>query len=441
MRNAVPLLFLLLGWLPGTSALAAPAAAPAPIVIMLSWDGVRHDYPDLMELPGLARVAGEGVRAGRLTPVFPSNTFPGHVSLATGTFPDRHGIIDNHFYDASGRQYRYSADADWIEAEPLWIAAERQGVPTATYFWVGSETDWRGRGTRYRISPFDGGRPESVKVDQILEWLALPEEDRPRLIMSYWAGADHLGHEHGPAVEEVVGQMRDQDRQLQRLLAGIDALALWPRATLIVVSDHGMTEMARYLDLSGALEDAGIAARVVGSAVANVYLEDPAQLEAALAAVAHLAPSQAYRRADIPPRWRLTHPTRTGDLVLVTEPPYTFSRPAGMAGYLRSALFAMGRSFGGHGYDPRLPDMGGIFMAMGRGVPTDLVLPEVHQVDVAATAARLLGIEPPRQSEGHAVRGIGEHLVGGERPQMDGAGSASRGSSAVGASGARASRR
>jgi hypothetical protein len=34
------------------------------VVVLLSWDGVRHDYPDRAALPGLARMAADGVRAG-----------------------------------------------------------------------------------------------------------------------------------------------------------------------------------------------------------------------------------------------------------------------------------------------------------------------------------------------------------------------------------------
>ena len=176
-------------------ALASPArsaepavSAPAPIVVVLSWDGVRHDYPDMGDYPALKRMAREGVRADRLLPVFPSATFPGHVSMATGTYPDRHGVVDNRFFDSARGYYQDRGDADWIEAEPLWIAAERQGVPSATYFWVGSETDWRGQGTRMRVAPFDATHSEMRKVAQILEWLALPESERPRLIMSYWSG-------------------------------------------------------------------------------------------------------------------------------------------------------------------------------------------------------------------------------------------------------------
>ena len=390
---------------------------PEPVVVVLSWDGVRHDYPDRVPLPALERMAREGVRAARLIPVFPSNTFPGHVSLATGTFPDRHGIVDNHFFDPDRGRYRMESDADWIEAEPLWIAAERQGVPAATYFWVGSESDWRDQGTRFRMAPFDGRRPEAEKVDKILEWLALPAAERPRLIMSYWAGTDHEAHDHGPDSHAVSRQLEAQDRELGRLLSGIDLREAWTYTTLIVVSDHGMTRIGPYLGIREVLEDADIGARVTGGAVANVYLDDPATLERARAAIESLEHVTIYRRDEVPDELRLAHPTRSGDLVAVTRPPYSFSRPDGIAGPLRSWLHALGMSFGGHGYHPRHPDMAGVFLALGRGVPSDLVLPEVQQVDVAATVARLLQMKPPRQSEGRPVRGIGEHLIGTERSE------------------------
>ncbi len=414
---AAALRLLLVGalLLPGLAGAADVEGRPLPVVILVSMDGVRHDFPDRTNLPAMARMARDGVRAGRLTPVYPSDTFPGHVSLATGAYPEKHGIVDNTFIDSSLGRYHMDDDADWIQAEPLWIAAERQGIPAATYFWVGSETDWHGQGVRYREAPFDSRRPDSVKVDKILEWMALPPGVRPRLIMSYWAGDDHVAHEHGPDSEEVTQALVADDAQLGRLMDGLDRLRAWPYTTLILVSDHGMTHIGRYLDLAGVLEDAGIRAEVTGSAVANVYLEDPKQADAAIDAIRTLDPVRVYRKDDLPADLRLFHPTRTGDLVVLTDPPNTFSRPPGMAGYLRSWLHAVGMSFGGHGYDPQLPDMGGIFFATGRGVPRELVLPEVRQVDVAPTVARLLHMQPPRDSEGRPVRGIGEQLVGNDR--------------------------
>ncbi len=391
----------------GSAVSNAPGEPDAdPIVVVLSWDGMRHDFPDLGEFPGLRRVEREGARAGRLTPVFPSNTFPTHVSMATGTHPDRHGIVDNVFLDPDRGRYAYDADANWIEAEPLWIAAQRQGVDTATYFWVGSESDWRGLGTRYRVAPFDGDRPESVKVDQILEWLALPEGERPRLIMSYWAGADSIGHDEGPNGRGIAAQIRAQDLQLVRLLEGIDALELWPRLSLILVSDHGMAVATDYLDIRGALADAGIKARVLGGAVAQVHLEEPADDALVRSTLdeffAEVPGSSYYKREELPAPYRLRRDTRLGDWVLLVPPPYTLYEVSASQRALINAATLMGKELGMHGYDPQHPDMGGIFFAMGRSVPKALPA-EVRQIDLAATVAKLLAIEPPQHSEGEAI--------------------------------------
>jgi predicted AlkP superfamily pyrophosphatase or phosphodiesterase len=216
----------------------APLNAPAPAVILLSLDGVRHDYLDRARFPAFERIAREGLRASRLVPVYPSNTFPGHVSLATGATPAVHGIVDNQFWDRARRaRFDYANDASWIEAEPLWVAAERQGVPAATFFWVGSETDWHGVSARYRVAPFDAKIGEAQKVAQILAWLDLPERERPRLVMSWWHGADRAGHAHGPDHPDIAKEVAGQDRALGALLAGLDARGAWSHTTLIVVSE------------------------------------------------------------------------------------------------------------------------------------------------------------------------------------------------------------
>lgn len=375
----------------------ASEATRKPTVILLSWDGLRHDFPDRGTFPGLKRMEQAGVRAGRLTPVFPSNTFPAHVSLATGTYPDRHGIVDNHFFARQKASwYHMSSEADWIQAEPLWIAAERQGVLTATYFWVGSESDWRGQGTRYRIAPFDGRRPEHKKVDQILAWLRLPVNEQPRLIMSYWAGVDSVAHRYGPDSPEVATQLASQDVQLQRLLAGLDGLDRWEYTTVILVSDHGMAASDGLIDIKEALAGAGIEAEVVGATVAHVFVEDQNLNERAGAVLRDLNPVRVYRGTELPGELRLGFPDRVGDWVVATEPPFSFTRPPGWQGVI-----------GMHGYDPSLVEMGASFLALGRGVPSDLEIANVHQIDVAATVAHLLGIDPPLQSEGLPVPGIG----------------------------------
>jgi hypothetical protein len=258
--------------------LALAAAADArPVVILLSFDGVRHDYLDEGGLAAFERIAREGARAEALVPVFPSTTFPSHVSLATGAPPDVHGVVGNKFLDAELGFFDYGNDARFLDAEPLWAAAERQGVPAAVFFWVGSETDWRGVGARHRKAPFDARIGEAEKVAQILAWLDLPGPERPGLVMAWWHGADHAGHDHGPDSDATRESLREQDRILGTLLAGLDARNAWPETTLLIVSDHGMTAYRETLDVGALLADAGVRTRRVihAMATAQVHLARP----------------------------------------------------------------------------------------------------------------------------------------------------------------------
>jgi predicted AlkP superfamily pyrophosphatase or phosphodiesterase len=389
--------------------LAALAAQAAPTVILLSFDGVRHDMPARVPGGALARMQREGAAAERLVPVFPSSTFPGHVSLATGTYPDRHGIVDNQFIDRERGEFRMDNDASWIQAEPLWAAAERQGVPAAVYFWVGSETDWRGQSVHQRVAPFDASVDESEKVARILGWLDLPGASRPRLILSWWHGADHAGHQRGPDDAGVARALREQDAALGQLLAALDARHAWSDTTLLVVSDHGMTAVTSEVPLARLLADAGVRARIGGGgSVAQLFLADPAQRERAEAALAGRSGIQVVRGEALPEALRLRHPTRTGDLVVIASPGVALRESPRGERALRVLATPFGWKRGMHGFAPDHPDMGGILLALGRGVAPGTRLPPQRMIDVAPTVARLLGIAPPASSEGRPIAGIGE---------------------------------
>ncbi|MEM7410775.1 MAG: ectonucleotide pyrophosphatase/phosphodiesterase [Myxococcota bacterium] len=408
MSSRAALLAALLWWT-SAGAWAADSEAPLePTVIVISLDGVRHDYLERASFPALGRMARQGARAEALVPVYPSSTFPGHVSLATGTYPDVHGIVDNVFWDPARGRFDYANDASWIEAEPLWAAAERQGVPAATFFWVGSETDWRGVGARHRRAPFDSGIGEAEKVRQILAWLALPAAERPRLILSWWHGADRVGHSHGPDHPAVVESLSEQDAHLARLLAALDARNAWPHTTLLVVSDHGMTTAEHTIPLGETLSSAGVEARIeTGAAVAHLFFEETDAVARAEAALEGLAGATVHRRAAFPRALRLTHPRRSGDLIVQATPPYTFRR----GGLLATVGDLLGRRRGLHGYRASEPDMQGILLALGRGVAPGETLGPAAMIDVAATVSALLGIDPPAQSEGAPIPGIGPPLA------------------------------
>ena len=357
-------------------------------VIVISMDGVRHDISKNNDLDAFKRMEKNGVRAEYLIPVFQSTTYPAHVSLATGVYPDKHGILHNSFLDKEKGRFSYDADANWLDVPPIWVLAEQQNIRSAVFFWVGSETDWHSIGASYRRAPFDANIKEEVKIEQILNWLDMNDEERPRLIMSYWDGTDELGHLQGPSSDDINQQMARQNSLLNGLLSEIDKREAWGYVTIFVVSDHGMTEVNHYIDLEALLDESGVTATLSeGPAVSHLFLKEQ-DIDDALQFFKSQQNIMAFKKEDLPKTWRMNHPTRTGDIVLATEAPSMFT--------------SYGRPNGMHGYAPEMEDMRAIFYGMGAGINPQQLGP-VHQVDLMPTVSKILGIKIPHAIDGKAL--------------------------------------
>src|SRR5262245_58676001 len=121
------------------------SAAPPSITILVSFDGWRWDYDTKAPAPALRALMARGVRSEALVPAFPSKTIPNHYTMATGLYPGHHGMIVNVIQDpGTGRVFLRTdrasvTDPTWWGGEPIWNAAQRQGLIAATMFWPGSE--------------------------------------------------------------------------------------------------------------------------------------------------------------------------------------------------------------------------------------------------------------------------------------------------------------
>ena len=180
------ILYFLLFWL-----LAVPSAVQARrYTVMVSLDGFRRDYVRIYDTPFLNRLAREGVQA-TMQPSFPSVTFPNHYTLATGLYPDHHGIISNSFTDRkSGLRFslsdkRTKQDPRFWRGEPIWQTAERQGLRAGVVYWPGSDVAVNGHyPTYYQDYEQKPLLTLTARVDRVLELLRLPEAERPSRVMA-----------------------------------------------------------------------------------------------------------------------------------------------------------------------------------------------------------------------------------------------------------------
>ncbi len=366
-------------------------------VVLISLDGTRPADVRPERLPSLVELGRVGASADGLIPIDPSNTFPSHVSMATGVRPEVHRLVNNLFIDPERGRFSRKAPHAWVESEPIWSIARRHGMRTAVYFWVGSEGPWRDGPGPSEFRKFSSRTREETKVNRILAWLSIPDpEQRPRLIMSWFHGADHASHVSGPESAEVTESLKPQDHQIARLVREMEARGLFETTTLIFVSDHGMVEAPRRLNLAKELRGAGLRLRVLGiGGFATVVFDKGAKTAEALGravSVARAAGLEAWPREDAPSDWHVDD-RRFGDIVV--------RAPVGLAIVGRSTQLD-----GFHGYDAQEPSMAGLLLARGRGVNPGTKLGWVSGLAIAPTVLSLLGLPIPEQMKEAPITGL-----------------------------------
>jgi len=366
-----------------------PAGPRAP-TILISIDGFRPDYLDRGVTPNLSALAAEGVR-GDMRPSFPSKTFPNHYTLVTGLRPDRNGIVENTMEDPAipGVTFKLSnaaavADARWWdEAEPIWVTAEKAGMPTATEFWPGSEAAIHGvRPSQWRR--FDQQVSSAARVDRVLAWLDAPPAQRPRFMTLYLDVVDTAGHDYGPDSAQVNAAAADVDAAIGRLKAGLLARGL--DANLVVVADHGMA--ATSPDRRIFADDLVAMSDVKTLTLGPFWSLNPQPGREAAVERALLAPHahmQCWRKADIPARYHYGENPRVPALFCLAETGWEITthdyKPRHPEG-------------GDHGYDNFSPQMRAVFVAAGPAFRRHVTLPTFDNVDVYPLVAEVIGMKP-----------------------------------------------
>jgi alkaline phosphatase D len=369
-------------------------------VILVSLDGFRYDYAEKYRAENLLALAKAGATAPEgMLPAYPSLTFPNHYTLATGLYPEHHGIVANSFYDPARKQI-YSlgnpatvTDGSWYGGTPIWVLTELQGMRAACFFWPGSEAEIQGARPSYYLK-YDDKFPNHARVEQVLAWLQLPPERRPHLITLYFSEVDHQGHEHGPDSPEVAAAVQLIDKEIGALEAGLKKLAL--PVDVIVVADHGMaTVQGDWITLDDYLPKDLAFEKVVGS---QLYAKSDADAERAYEALHGKSERfEVYRRAQLPAHLHDDSNPRAGDPVIVTTGPYLVRMSAPPPANAPGAAVSDHKQVGSHGFDPaRMPEMKASFFAAGPDIRAGATVQPFDNVDIFPLVAKLLSLDVSR---------------------------------------------
>jgi predicted AlkP superfamily pyrophosphatase or phosphodiesterase len=409
--------------------------------VVVSIDGFAAFYwsDPVVRAPNLRRLAETGTSARSVEVVFPSTTWPTHVSLVTGVRPDRHGVVGNSILNrVTGQAEHLTGDplydaADLLRAPTVYDVAHAAGLRTAAVDWPASR---RAASLDFNLPFFKDQRVFETQtapavwaelgalgypLDRQGEWAQLPRRflkdamvadvaahvarrHRPDLLLVHFLCVDSHQHLHGPRSPEAYWAIEYVDALIGRLLAALPDRA---DTVVYVVSDHGFMPVEREARVNVRLRRRGLlrvgadgrvqpsAARLVSNlGAAWVYVTDrgdaPAlarDLAAELAGmdgIGHVWTEAGYAALGLP---RVAENPWVGDLLLEAAPGYNLVDDAD-----GDEVIAPPRYRGTHGQRGEHPGNAAFFLVAGPGIRKGVTIPAIRSRDVAPTVAHTLGL-------------------------------------------------
>ncbi len=420
-------------------------AAKDRIVVMISVDGLASYYFDdpKADMPTLHQLATEGAVAERMQAVLPTVTWPNHTSLVTGVPAGKHGVIGNSYWDrAQDKSIALIPDPifnkeEIVRVPTIYDVAHQAGLKTAGIIWPASRgaktLDWtvpdvftdelfQKYGTPSLLEEF---RAAGIPYDQQGAWckagkgedrdkmytkmlIHVIKQHRPNFALLHLVEVDHVEHAKGPRSPEAYHAVNFEDQRLKEIKDALDAN--FPgKATLIVTADHGFIAYRQLIQPNVKLRQEGLL-KVQGTKISErqvyalgqggssfIYIFNQASRAELLRKLTDQFKATEGVEFVIEPKdykkWGLVSPeadNRMADLVLTAKPGYSFSDTA------TGDLVVTPQSentLGSHGHSPFQPDMYASFVAWGAGIKPGTKLKRIQNVDVAPTAAALLGLQ------------------------------------------------
>lgn len=280
-------------------------------LLMISLDAAfQADAKTLLAMPHLGALANRGVFCDSVQTIYPSITYPAHVSILTGCYPERHGVSHNekYFSDLPPQNRPWNWNAEEIKTETLYQAASRAGREVASILWPVSGHN---QAIRYNMPEVHAlpGENQTIKILRYgsFWWLlktelkfgktrvstSQPHLDRfsvlvaqkliqkqynpekkvsvepsqrkknqhmPDILAIHLVDLDATRHREGTHTEGVKVALLRLDQHVGVLIKALEEAGVLEDTVVAVMSDHGQADVEKEFALDSYLKASGIPA-------------------------------------------------------------------------------------------------------------------------------------------------------------------------------------
>lgn len=414
---------------------------------------VREDVDYLMTLPNFGNVMKESCRINKVRTIYPSLTYPVHVSISTGCYAGKHGIVNNCDFTTGDAEDTWIWYHDRIKVDDIFTLAKKHGYTTGSVFWPVTsnhpyidyhvpeywlplptdslEGSFRRLGSSDNVVGIIKSNshfldPNYVKTGK-KNFTREPDADNfiigcscdiikkyaPEVMFIHNWIVDSARHKFGVFNSEVTKAVKEVDGQFGKLVQALKEAGVYDDTNIVVLSDHGQMDVKRVVETNVFLADRGLIdvddqGNVVdfkafcfsGGLCSQVYLKDPRDSKIynqVYTILKEMADEGIYGFSKVFSREEVNvteHLYGDFSFVLETDGFSSFgdacSRP--VVRLYNTDDYRFGRAT--HGY---LPDKGPqpVFHATGPDFVKNKILERAPIVDEGPTFAKLLGFSMP----------------------------------------------
>lgn len=412
---------------------------------------VFEDIAYLRTKPNFKKYLEGGSTVERIRSIYPTVTYPNHVSMMTGCYADKTGVYSNYTFTTDSKEDKWQWFHDNVKCKDIFTAAKEKGYTTAAIFWTctGCHPDvdylineyWMpNKGDTLESSFADAGSsPEMIEIIKshadllhpnyvkggrtnfmvhpyVDEFLIACAADvirkyKPEVTFVHNGQIDGIRHTTGVFSSQLYVELDRVDKHIGQVCGALEEAGVLEDTDIFLVSDHGQLDIKRTIKLNALLADHGLVdvnekskcadyrAYCLSNAMSSlVYLKDPSDKElhdSVYKLLCHLRDEGIYGFTKVYTREEIAeteHFDGEFSFVLETDGYTSFSdsckRP--LVAQLDLTDFRFGRATHGHH-----PDLGPqpTLVAKGPSIKEGVVVDRRPIVDEAPTYAKILGAD------------------------------------------------
>lgn len=412
-------------------------------LFVISFDGLSSlDFEYIKKLPNFKDFLKEASYSKEVYSIYPSLTYPAHVTIVTGKYPKNHGVINNTKLQIN----KDSPDWYWhrknIKGETIYDLAIKKGMKVAALLWpvtakskiqynmpeIFPNRPWQ---NQLMVSAFNGSPYYQYKLNKLYgnlrKGIKQPYLDnfthhsllytiknvKADIFLVHYTDLDSQRHNYGFNSKEAKEALIRHDKRLGEIIKSLKEKNIYEDSAVILLGDHSSLDEDKVIYLNSLLKEKGyidinkkgkisnflaIAKSCGGSAYIYSQNKDKEMLEK-LYQIFNDA-NQEYNCFEY--IYSRKEAEKLGaDLnctfMLEANKGYYFLDPINdkLIKELTEDEIKEDSSFtrSTHGYSPYKANYTTVFMARGKGIKKGLVIDKMNLIDEGPTFAKLLGIE------------------------------------------------